>query len=102
MDYTEIIKSIVGLIVAVLSAFLIPYIKSKYNQAQLDKWADIIDIGVAAAEQLYNSAQGKEKKAYVLKYLKDKGILLDAETIENMIEASVLRLHAELYGAEKA
>lgn len=101
MDYTEIILGIIGLIVAVLSAFLIPYIKSKYTKEQIDRWENIINIGVAAAEQLYNSNQGKEKKEYVLKYLQENGVNLDMATIENMIEASVLRLHNELYGTEK-
>ena len=101
MDYTEIILGIIGLIVAVLSAFLIPYIKSKYTKEQIDRWENIINNGVAAAEQLYNSNQGKEKKEYVLKYLQENGVNLDMATIENMIEASVLRLHNELYGTEK-
>ena len=101
MDYTEIILGIIGLIVAVLSAFLIPYIKSKYTKEQIDRWENIINIGVAAAEQLYNSNQGKEKKEYVLKYLQENGVNLDMATIENMIEASVLLLHNELYGTKQ-
>ena len=41
---------------------------------------------------------GDAKKAYVLRYLADKGIQFDSETIDNLIEASVLKLHHELYG----
>lgn len=101
MDYTDIIKAVIALITALVSAFLIPYIKSKYTEAQLKKWRDIVDIGVAAAEQLYNTEQAQEKKTYVLKYLYEKGIKLDADTIENLIESSVLRLHDQLYGTTK-
>lgn len=101
MDYTDIIKAVITLITTLLSAFLIPYIKSKYSEAQIKKWQGIVDIGVAAAEQLYNTEQAQEKKTYVLKYLYEKGIKLDADTIENMIESSVLHLHDQLYGTTK-
>lgn len=101
MDYTDIIKAVITLITAIVSAFLVPYIKSKYSEAQLKKWQSIVDIGVSAAEQLYNTDQAQEKKTYVLKYLYEKGIKLDAETIENLIEASVLHLHDQLYGTTK-
>lgn len=101
MDYTNIIAAIITLVTTLLSAFLIPYIKSKYSEAQIKKWQSIVDIGVAAAEQLYNTEQAQEKKTYVLKYLYEKGIKLDADTIENMIESSVLHLHDQLYGTTK-
>lgn len=101
MDYTDIIKAVITLITALISAFLVPYIKSKYGEAQLKKWQNIVDIGVSAAEQLYDTDQAKEKKEYVLKYLYEKGIKFDADTIENMIEASVLHLHDQLYGTTK-
>ena len=101
MDYTDIIKAVITLITALVSAFLVPYIKSKYSEAQLKKWQNIVDIGVSAAEQLYHSDQAQEKKEYVLKYLYEKGIKLDSETIENLIEASVLHLHDQLYGTTK-
>lgn len=101
MDYTNIIAAIITLVTTLLSAFLIPYIKSKYSEAQIKKWQGIVDVGVAAAEQLYNTEQAQEKKTYVLKYLYEKGIKLDADTIENMIESSVLHLHDQLYGTTK-
>ena len=101
MDYTDIIKAVITLITALVSAFLVPYIKSKYSEAQLKKWQNIVDIGVSAAEQLYHSDQAQEKKTYVLKYLSEKGLKLDAQTLENLIEASVLPLHDQLYGPTK-
>ena len=49
MDYTDIIKAVITLITALVSAFLVPYIKSKYSEAQLKKWQNIVDIAVSAA-----------------------------------------------------
>ena len=35
MDYTDIIKAVITLITALVSAFLVQYIKRKYSEAQL-------------------------------------------------------------------
>lgn len=101
MDYTQIISAIIALISAMVSAFLIPWLKSKIDAETLKKVSTYVDIAVSAAEQLYTAVDGDAKKAYVLKYLADNGIRFDAETIDNLIEAAVLKLHHELYGSER-
>lgn len=101
MDYTQIIVSLIGLLSAVLTTVLVPYIKTKYGEAKISKTQTYVDIAVQAAEQLFSTAQAKEKKEYVVNYLTERGIKLDFETIENMIESSVLLLHTSLYGASK-
>lgn len=101
MNITPIIEALIKLIVAVLCVTVIPYIRSKYSSAQLEAIRTWIDIAVRAAEQLYSSAQGSEKKNYVVDYLKNKGIRVDAKDLDKLIEASVLELHNELYGATK-
>lgn len=99
MDYTKIITTFIAFISALLSAFLIPYLKEKIGADKLKKWQLIVETAVRAAEQLYNSDQGQEKKAYVLQYLASKGIKFDDATVDKMIEAAVLMLHHELYGS---
>ena len=98
MDYTEIISAGVALISALVSAFLIPWIKERASAEQLKKWQTYVEIAVKAAEQLYNANEGAEKKAYVLQYLAEKGIKFDSDTVDKMIESAVLTLHHELYG----
>lgn len=98
MDYTEIIKAIIALITALVSAFFIPWLKAKIDAETLKKVSTYVDIAVSAAEQIYAAVDGDAKKSYVLRYLADKGIQFDSETIDNLIEASVLKLHHELYG----
>lgn len=98
IDITAIIEAVFALIWALISVFLIPTIKARLSEqkrAELLKWAE---IAVAAAEQLYDSVQGPAKKEYVLDFLRGKGYEVDAEEIENAIEAAVLKLHHELYG----
>lgn len=96
MDYTEILSLIIKLIVAIVSAMLVPYLKSKYSAAQLDKALAYVDIFVAAAEQLYDVTQGELKKEYVLKQLAAKGFKINSGVIDAQIEAAVLRLHSEI------
>lgn len=101
MDYTRIIEAVIALVAAVLTTFLIPWIKEKCDAERLKRVQTYVDIAVAAAEQIYSACDGDVKKAYVLSYLAEKGIRFDAQTVERMIEASVLMLHNELYGVEK-
>lgn len=92
-NITIIIEAVFALIAAVITAIVIPYIKSKttaQQQAEINAW---VKIAVSAAEQIYNgSGRGEEKKAYVLNWLAEHGITLDEERIDALIEAAVYEL----------
>lgn len=93
IDLTEIIIAVIGLIVAVLTTFLVPYLKQKLSAEQFNEMQMWVNIGVKAAEMLYaGTGRGEEKKAYVTEFLESKGCSLDATSIENMIEAAVLEM----------
>ena len=102
MDYTQIISAVIALISALVSAFLIPWIKTKIDADKLQTVRAYVEIGVKAAEQLYTASEGDKKKAYVISFLAGKGIKFDVETVDKLIEATVLQLHHELYGSERA
>ena len=101
MDYTQIIAAVIALISALVSAFLIPWIKTKIDADKLQTVQAYVEIGVKAAEQLYAASEGDKKKAYVISFLAGKGIKFDVETVDKLIEAAVLQLHHELYGSER-
>lgn len=96
IDITEILSIIVYLAVAIVSAFLIPAIKSNLSGQEMTELLKWVDIGVAAAEQLYESTQGTAKKKYVLGFLESKGYTVDENNLNEMVEAAVNRLHNEL------
>ena len=102
MDYTQIISAVIALISALVSAFLIPWLKTKIDANKLQTIKTYVEIGVKAAEQLYAATDGEEKKAYVISFLAEHGIRFDVSTIDQLIEAAVLQLHHELYGSERA
>lgn len=97
MDYTNIIGAVITLLTAILTTFIIPWLKEKYGCEKLKKWQAYVNIAVEAAEQLYDVTEGEEKKAYVVNYLATKGIKFDSDTVDKMIESAVLTLHNELY-----
>lgn len=93
VDLTQIIVAILTLVISAVSAFLIPYIKTKVSAEQFATIKLWVQVAVQAAEMLYvGSGRGEEKKQYVIEFLKSKGFTLNAEEIENLIESAVLEL----------
>ena len=93
VDLTPIISAVLTLIISLVSAFLIPYIKAKTTDKQFNTIKLWVQVAVQAAEMLYvGSGRGEEKKQYVIEFLKSKGFTLNAEEIENLIESAVLEL----------
>lgn len=97
IDLTTIMEAVITLIIAVVSAFVIPWLKRKISAGKLAEISEWVQIAVTAAEQIYNGpGRGEEKKAYVLKFLTDKGYTVDMAAIENLIEAAVYELPGKL------
>lgn len=96
-DITNIVKLIIEILITVSSVFIIPWLKEQLGAAKLAKVVNTIDILVAAAEQIAarDGYDGKWKKQHVIEYLEKNGITVD-DTIDNYIEAAVIRLHNEL------
>ena len=83
-----ILKSIVIIILALITKYVIPYLKSKnlYDEAM---------ILVKSAEQIIKGTKrGKEKYEYVLQRLKEKYNITE-ETAKNIIESAVYEINQE-------
>lgn len=89
-DITLIIEAVFALLAAVITAVVIPYIKSRttaQQQAEINAW---VKIAVTAAEQIYKGAgRGEEKKVYVLEWLKTHGVTVDVDKLDALIESAV-------------
>ena len=96
INLTPIAQAVIAIVAALISTFVIPWIKSKVKNEDTANFLRWVEIAVAAAEQLYESTDGEVKKDYVLNYLRDKGYSVDVDDLENAIEAAVLKLHSEL------
>lgn len=99
IDLTALVQAVIALIAALITAFVIPWLKRKISAEKLAEVSTWVEIAVEAAEQLYEgSGRGAEKKEYVIQFLQQKGYTVDMAAIENMIEAAVYNLPPKLRG----
>ena len=93
MEFTKILEAAAVIIAAIMTAFIIPFIKSKTTaeqQKQINNW---VRTAVVAAEQLFTgSKKGEEKKEHVINFLADNGMTLDNVRLDALIEAAVYQL----------
>lgn len=92
IDLTPIVHGVIIVVSLVATAFLIPYLKSKSTAAQHQELQTWINLAVLAAEQLFGSAQGEQKKQWVLEQLAKRNLTLDLDAVGIMIEAEVRKL----------
>jgi len=96
MSITEIVTLVLRVVCFILVAFIIPLIKRKYSQNQIDDVLDKIQTYVEAADQIFGREQGEEKKQWVRGRLAAHGIDVNLDLIDAEIEAAVLLLHNAL------
>lgn len=92
IDYTELLQAFVALLATLITTFLIPFIKKKLSAEKTEELRRWVSVAVKAAEQLYGSKTGQQKKEYVVSFLLEKGIVFNTEEVVAMIEAEVYKL----------
>ena len=92
IDFTPIFEAIITIISLLVTSFLIPYIKQKLSVEKYEDLKKWVNVGVKAAEQIYGSKTGQEKKEYVVSFLKSKGITFDIDEVSALIESEVYKL----------
>ena len=96
MDYTQIILSVIALLGAIITTFIVPWIRRKLTESQQRDLPFYIRILVAAAETMFSDeGVGAEKKQWVIDQLEKYGIRFDVELISDAIEAMVRELTAD-------
>lgn len=95
LDITAIIEAVIALISLVVTGFIIPILKQKLGTEKCEKLRTWVNIAVRAAEQLYGSKTGQQKKEYVVAFLLSKGLVFDVDEVTAMIESEVYRISKE-------
>lgn len=102
-DITFVIEIAVTIISAVLTGFLIPFVRSRLTAEKKERLEFWLSVAVRAAEQLFKNAEkaGTKKKDYVLGFLLSKGLVFDVDEVTALIESEVYKLKesAEKSGA---
>lgn len=95
INWTEVIVALIGLMGAILTAVIVPLVRSKTTEKQRDNINTVITAAVWAAEQVLkrDDPTGEIRKQYVVDYLLGKGIKLDLVDLDVMIEAAVKELN---------
>ena len=101
IDLTQIILAIITMIGAIITRYVIPWIKNKLTDHQYEVFNGLVRTGVYAAEQLFTSDKWKEKKQYVVDLLKENGYDVDIASVDALIEATVRELRIEQGGQKK-
>lgn len=99
IDLTTILEAVIALAVAIITAFVIPWLRSKTTTEDREELLDWVDIAVAAAQQLYHQLDGKSRLNYALAVLQQKGYDVEDSAVVDAVEAAVLKLHQQLEGA---
>ena len=95
----ELVKLIIPVLGVIITAVLIPYIKTKIGTEKFEQYKKYTEIAVKAAEMLWTeSGMGAEKKEFVVDFLnelfnKDK-VVITEEQISVLIEACVKEMNA--------
>ena len=92
IDLTEVIETIIGLMVMLAMRYIIPWIRAKLTDEQEAGLATIIEIAVMAAEKIYGAKQGDTKLAYVQEYLAARGIHVDTMRLKAYVNAAIKKM----------
>lgn len=106
VDITPIIMAVIALCTVVLTSFVIPKLKTKHPQEEIDKalnqlevYKNVAMLACRMVEQLYpGMAQTKfnEARNFMIDYLKKAGIEINEDQITAAIESAVLEINKTL------
>lgn len=96
IDVTAFVQGLIGLLAALVTGLLIPWIRAKTTAQQQSALSMVADVLVYAAEQMYGSGMGQEKLTYVRREMEKRGFTVDMA----VIEAAVRRMNEQAAGIQ--
>lgn len=92
--FIKIVSAIITIITALITAYVIPWLKTKINENQMIQINKYIELAVRCANQIFTPEQWAEKKDFVLEYVTETvnnkfSLTLSQEDIDLMIEGVV-------------
>ena len=106
VDITPIILAVIALCTVLLTSFVIPKLKAKHPQEEIDKalnqlevYKNVAMLACRMVEQLYpGMAQTKfnEARNFMIDYLTKAGIKIDEDQVTAAIESAVLEINKTL------
>lgn len=92
IDLTPVFQALIALIAALITCWLIPWIKAKTTKQQQENLYAAAKIAVYAAEQIFGPKTGKDKFKYARDFLISIGYNVNTDVLEAAIESAVRTL----------
>ena len=98
IDLTPLFEALLGIALAIITGFLIPWLNARYGNEKMAKIRDWVHVAVFAAEKAYGAGRGDEKLAFAEQFLAEHKIKLDLTTLKAMVDAEIKAMEqAEAY-----
>ena len=96
----QIILMLIPIFGAIITSFVIPFIKEKIGTEKLAKYEYWADLAVKAAEMMWTeTGSGKAKKQYVVDFLNEmfnkNKVVITEQQIEILVESAVKQMKLE-------
>lgn len=96
--FIKIVSAVITIVISLVTAYVIPYLKAKIGTDGMDKLYWYVDMAVRCADQIFTPEQCEQKKAYVFAYIlsvvnNKLHINLDEADIDIIIEGAVNQIH---------
>lgn len=93
-DITTLLEIAITIVSAILTGFLIPFVRSRLSAEKNEKLEFWIRTAFKAAEQLFKNSEkaGIKKKDWVVQFLLSKGLVFDVDEVTALIESEVYKL----------
>lgn len=100
IDLTTIINAILGLLAALVTYRLIPWIKAKTTNEQQAYIRALVKAGVYAAEQIYRTeGMGRQKMEYVKAWMQQHGYDINVTEVEAAVAEYINRPEGVIFTA---
>lgn len=86
IDLTTLANALIALLAAVITAFVIPWLRAKTTVQQRELLQSVVKSLVYAAEQIFGAGRGEDKLQYVVDRLKAQGYTVDLALIEATVK----------------
>lgn len=101
LDFTPLVEAIIALAAAAITMFLIPWLRTRYGNENLEKVRSWVQVAVYAAEKLYGAGNGDQKLEYAEAFLREHKINLDTYDLIAMVNAEIKKMEQAML-TEKA
>lgn len=94
----NVILALISVLGAIITYFVVPYIKQNISSAQLEQYKEWATLAVKCAEMIFTEkGMGTSKKEYVVNFLNDlfnqKKVVITEAQLNVLIEAAVQELN---------